>query len=496
MTDPDPPESPARRPRGRPRTSGHYRCDRCGRLAGKLRTRWPEGGICGTCFHHAVRTFGTCRCGHHGMLPGLDGLNNGHPACRRCAGITTDLDCQRCGVEAEHYRRGLCARCCLRDDLTALLPPAAPPAPPISRLINVLCEVERPESIHTWKRNPQVQALLRGLGDGTLALTHEAFDQADGAQMVGHLRDLLVHHGLLPHRDLTRFENWLHRRLAETHPAWVRRMLEQYATWHHIREIRGRISRGQDAGGRVHTAKQEITEIGRLLSWLDKKNTTLATCTQRQIDTWLAAGPSTRSAVRPFLHWAHRQRLAPKLTIVRRHAHSTPMITHETRMRWLALCLREEPATRAYRVAATLLLLYAQPLVRIAALRCDQILTTPTGPAILLGNEPAALVAPFDQLLLEHLKHRPNTQTGNTNSPWLFPSTHAGRHLHPNTLMSRLRTLGIDLRGARNAALKQLVQQAPPPIVASQLGYDPAVTQRHAEQAAQPDAHYAALIRG
>jgi hypothetical protein len=139
-------------------------------------------------------------------------------------------------------------------------------------------------------------------------------------------------------------------------------------------------------------------------------------------------------------------------------------------------------------------LLYAQPLVRIAALRCDQILFTPTGPAILLGNEPAAVASPFAELLLEHLAHRTNMQTGSTDNPWLFPSTHAGRHLHHNTIMHRLRGLGIDLRGARNTALKELVQQVPPPIVASQLGYHPAVTQRHAERAAQPDAHYAALI--
>jgi hypothetical protein len=494
MNDPALTATPARRPRGRPRTSGSSHCDRCGRLAGKLRTRWPEGGICGTCFHHAVRTVGACgRCGAHGMLPGLDGERR---LCRRCAGITTDLDCHRCGCQAEHYRRGLCARCALRDDLTALLAPAAPPTPPISQLITVLCGVSRPESIHTWKRHPSVRALLSGLGNGTLALDHEAFDQASGGQAVEHLRDLLVHHDLLPHRDrdLARFENWLNARLSDTPATWARQLLEQYATWHHIRQIRSRIGRGQDIGGRVHLAKQEITEIGRLLAWLDDRDTTLAHCTQSQLDTWLSAGPSTRSVVRSFLRWACRHRLAPNLNMARRIPQNTPTITHQTRLLWLARCLRDEPDTRAYRVAATLLLLYAQPLVRIAALRCDQILSTPTGPKILLGNEPAAVVSPFAELLLDHLTHRPNMQTGNTNNPWLFPSTHAGRHLHPNTIMNRLRGLGIDLRGARNTALKQLVQQVPPPIVASQLGYHPAITQRHAEQAAQPDAHYAALI--
>jgi hypothetical protein len=52
--------------------------------------------------------------------------------------------------------------------------------------------------------------------------------------------------------------------------------------------------------------------------------------------------------------------------------------------------------------------------------------------------------------------------------------------------MDRLRTLGIDLLGARNAALRDLVRKLPAPIVATQLGYSHQVTQRHAALAAEP----------
>jgi hypothetical protein len=58
------------------------------------------------------------------------------------------------------------------------------------------------------------------------------------------------------------------------------------------------------------------------------------------------------------------------------------------------------------------------------------------------------------QLVRDHLAARPNLRTANTNgSPCLFPGTRAGRHLHPNSIMDRLRSLGIDLLGTRNAAL-------------------------------------------
>ncbi len=62
-------------------------------------------------------------------------------------------------------------------------------------------------------------------------------------------------------------------------------------------------------------------------------------------------------------------------------------------------------------------------------------------------------------------------------------------------MMNRLRGLGIDLRGARNTALRALVRQVPAPIVATKLGYTPGVTSKHADLAAEPMSRYAALAR-
>lgn len=143
-------------------------------------------------------------------------------------------------------------------------------------------------------------------------------------------------------------------------------------------------------------------------------------------------------------------------------------------------------------VAGVLLLLYAQPLVRIAALRTDDVLTTAQGLSMRFGGGvPAPLPEPFAALVQAHLANRPNMRTTNTaGSPWLFPGTSPGRHLHPNTLMQRIRTLGINPLGARNAALRELVQQAPAPVVADLLGYSTQITYAHAARAAQPYNRY------
>lgn len=383
----------------------------------------------------------------------------------------------------------------MRDDLTAALLPEPDRADPkLSRLVDVLTSVDRPESIHTWKRNPQVDALLRGLGAGSISLDHTSIDSAPPGHTREHLRELLVHHELLPQRDrdLARFERWLAERLDTIEDPAIRRPIEQFARWHHLARMR---HRGRsELRGAVHNAKQEITAVGKFLAWLAERNETIAACRQSDVDEYLADGPTTRHLIRTFIVWSRKHSVSALLTIEFRQARSARTITQDDHMDWIGRCLVGDLDTLPYRVAAALLLLYAQPLVRIAALRTEQIQIAPTELRILLGKESASVSEPFAQLLRDHLAARPNLRTANTEgSPWLFPSTRAGHHLRPNTIMARLRHLGIDLLGTRNTTLRDLVRRVPAPLVATQLGYSHQVTQRHAELAAEPMSRYASV---
>ncbi len=109
---------------------------------------------------------------------------------------------------------------------------------------------------------------------------------------------------------------------------------------------------------------------------------------------------------------------------------------------------------------------------------------------ITLGKHAAPVPDPFAGLLREHLSRGPNLRTGTASSPWLFPGTRAGQHLHPNTMMVRLRRLGVDLLGARNRALSDLVTEVPAPLVADALGYSHQVTVKHADAAAASWSRY------
>jgi hypothetical protein len=340
-----------------------------------------------------------------------------------------------------------------------------------------------------------VLELLGGITSGAIPLTHEGFTAAGSGRHVDHLRSLLQHHGLLPERDehLARFEVWLAAKLDAIVSPTVRAPVEQFATWHHLRRLRSEAKPGQATDGPKRSAKQEITETIKFLTWLeDNHDRTVAHCTQQDVDEYLASGPTTRHLIRTFFIWAKKSKINVGVQIGFRQAKTTPTITQEQRLAWLKELLSGDSESLPYRVAGVLVLLYAQPLTKIAALQTTAIAQTAGETLIALGKDPIPVPEPFASELNYHRHNRPNLRTagGAVGTPWLFPSTRPGRHLDPQVIMQRLRWLGIDLLGSRNTALRELVSEAPAPLVAEMLGYSDQVTQKHAAEAGNTWAGY------
>ncbi|WP_079635523.1 recombinase XerD [Mycobacteroides abscessus] len=394
-------------------------------------------------------------------------------------------------------RAGQCARCVLRGDLDELLRGGGGEQGFIAQLIDILCGVDRPESIITWKRSEKVQQLFAALRCGEITCSHESFDALEPGRHVSHLRSILVHHGLLPRRDerLKVFEGWIEMKLAAIRSKAVRGPVEQFARWHHLSRIRTNSTAEGNSDAPVRSAKQEITETIKFLTWLHKTHKrTASSCRQPDVDEYLASGPTTRHLIRTFFIWARKSGINRTVVIGHRVAKTTSTLTQEQRLHWLHELLTGASESLPYRVAGTLLLLYGQLPTRIAALPMESIVLTPDELRINLGTEPAPVPEPFASLIREHLTNRPNLRTaaGTAETPWLFPSNRAGSHIDPQTIMHRLRDLGINLHGARNSALQHLVKEAPPPIVAELLGYSYQVAHLHAQKAAQTWSQYAA----
>lgn len=216
-----------------------------------------------------------------------------------------------------------------------------------------------------------------------------------------------------------------------------------------------------------------------------------AACTQQDVDAYLAGGPSTRSKIRTFFIFARKTNLNRAVKIGSPPIRQSPSLTQEQRLQWIGELLTGTSESLPYRVAGILLLLLAQPLVKVAALRTDQLAPTPAGLTIRLGTKPLTLPEPFADLIWLHATNRPNLTTTAKNSSWLFPGHRAGQHLHPTTIMNRLRYLGVNLRAARNRAMADLVTTTPPSLVADALGYSHDTAFKHADNAAGHWARYA-----
>jgi len=472
-------------------------CGRCGLTGPRRGVTWLEGYVCRRCYQQATRRHGRCPgCGDQRLLPGLG--TGGQPTCGDCAEVDQDFRCTRCRQEDEPHRRGLCARCCLRDDLSVLLDDGTGQVrPELQGLFEALVAQPRPRSALIWLRNPDVQRLLTGLARRQLDLTHATFDHDRAARTAMHLRELLVRHGALPpiDRTLVLFLAWLEQTLTRYSPD-TGRLLNAFARWHHLRRMRELSDRGRLKPGAAATARQQITVAGQFLSHLETRGVAFDQVRQPDLDAWLAPGPSTRYTARTFVVWAVEARQLPPLRFPYCAAKNTPVLDQQVRLTLLQRFLTVDDQPVAYRLAAVLLLLYAQPVTRIAPLRLDDIGRGRDGVTLHLAGQPVILPATVTGLLDQHLDSRTNINTAaNAGSRWLFPGYRPDQPLHHSHLMTKLRDAGVPLLASRNSALRQLVLDMPPAVAAQALGYSPQVADAHARQAGATWTSYARQSR-
>ncbi|WP_328993926.1 hypothetical protein OG394_06095 [Kribbella sp. NBC_01245] len=131
-----------------------------------------------------------------------------------------------------------------------------------------------------------------------------------------------------------------------------------------------------------------------------------------------------------------------------------------------------------------LILLYAQPLTRIVRLTLADITHDGDQLSIRLGEPPVPVPEPFADIVTTYLANRPNLTTAtNPGSQLLFPGRRAGQPIHPTSIRLRLHNLGIPNLNARTRAIRELLLQAPAPVVAAMLNYNNQRAQRIAADA-------------
>jgi hypothetical protein len=470
-------------------------CARCGRRAG-LAANWPDGPLCRTCFTKAARTYGHCgACGTSRLLPGR---RDQMPICRDCAGITRDFFCDRCRFEGLLLGGRLCERCTLTSKLTAALDDGTGHlSPALTPLFDALRSMGKPQAGLDWlSNNPQVSQLLAGLATGQIPLTHQALAGLPNWRTVAYLRDLLMSCGVLPAIDkqVLHFDTWLHHRLAGLAGQPYTAILRQHALWHQLARMRRKAQHQPLPPSAARTAMAQFSNAARFCAWLHDRGQNLAQATQADIDAWHAeARPSARQSLHAFLAWAKSTGNLPRLALPPvRTAPGGTTLTAQARLDLLRRALTDDQAPVRTRAAACLLLLFAQPVSRIVRLTIDDITQDRAQVLLRLGDPPVPVPEPFAALLLQLAASRQNTNTAtNPASRWLFPGRRAGQPLHADTLWTALRQFGVPATAARTTALRDLVHQAPAPVIAQALGYGHPAVHRHAAQAGLTWARYA-----
>ncbi len=475
-------------------------CARCRRF-GCFAAVWPDGPVCRTCHDRALRIRGRCPgCGEQHVLPGVR-PTDGVAICTRCAGFRPSYACSRCGQEGKLHAGRLCTRCTLSDRLAELLDDGTGRIrPELVALHTMLTAMDNPLTGLTWlyRRHGDRGGpadLLRGLGSGEITLTHEAFHRLQPWRAAAHLRELLMACGLLPPVDkqVCLFERWLRDHLAGITDPDHAQLVRRFATWDVLPKLRSRAERKPITPAGRRFAGDQVKHATAFLGWLTDRGQGLTDCRQTDIDAWYAEhNQHARIAVRAFLGWCEQNKLTRRFTLPSAQTgHSAPL-TRAHRLDLLRRILTNTDAPTRSRIAAGLLLLYAQPASRIVRLTLDDLIQDGDQVFIRLGDPPSPVPQPFAALLLDYAAHRSNMRTAtNPGSPWLFPGRRASQPLHPEHLAALVHELGVPTVAGRGAAIRQHVLDMPAPIVADALGYHYVTTTRLANQAGATWSRYA-----
>jgi hypothetical protein len=272
---------------------------------------------------------------------------------------------------------------------------------------------------------------------------------------------------------------WHLRQLAAVPDPGHQRLLRQYATWDQLARLHAAARAGKLATGARNRAAEQFTSATRFLSWLAARRRHLDGTTQAGTGDWHVNCPRHHGKLRGFLTRAITTRRAPAPGIPAQPRATTEPITQDRRIAALRHVLTDDTEPLRTRVAACLVLPCAQPVSRLTRLTTDDI-TRDGDQALLRFGDPPTTVPEPSALLTQLAASRANMNTAASPAArWLFPGGRPGQPLTPGALLPSLRRLGIPAAQARTSALRELVTQAPAPVIAQALGYSHATTRKH-----------------
>ncbi len=457
----------------------------------------PHARICFNCRRYRQYHPQPCPgCNKSKPLGYLD--DHGATVCADCADQPSVFACTECGREDHPYGLRRCARCVLRERLTALLTDAAT-GQIHAQLVPVFDSIvngERPQTAIYWlmRRQRIGPGLLAGMARGELPISHDTFTQRPMDRTHNYVRDLLVAVGVLPAYEplIERMTPWL-ATLGETLDPHHARTVDQFARWRVLRHLRRRADQGVLTTGSFQAARARLRRVVAFLAWLETRGHSLHTATQADLEQFLTTQPkSVGGQLGQFLSWARDTGVNSALSLTPRKA-PEPQVTMSDGDRWGHVnTLLHGDSIRLYtRIGGLFMLLFAQPITDICLMRTSQVDTSdPRRVLVAFEHTPIQMPDPLAVLIRAHLGRRGQASYASRDNGWLFPGGIPGRPLATENIRGQLVARGIPPHSARHAALFALSGQVPHMILAQTLGISQTAATRWAALAARDWGNY------
>jgi hypothetical protein len=146
--------------------------------------------------------------------------------------------------------------------------------------------------------------------------------------------------------------------------------------------------------------RDQVAAAAAFLDWLTARGLTLVSCTQAELDQWLAGTPSHLARSANFVRWAIARRHASGLTApTARWTGPAGPVDQDRRWADARRLLHDDAYPADDRVAGLLVLLYAQKLTAITALTAQHVQPADGRTMLRPGSGPIILPAPLDGLV-------------------------------------------------------------------------------------------------
>jgi len=209
------------------------------------------------------------------------------------------------------------------------------------------------------------------------------------------------------------------------------KIVRTWLRWQVLPRLRRRAETSASMAHSLNNARRALHAVLALLEAVHRDGHTLATLTQADVDRWFAQPTGCCWLARGFMTWARGRGHLPRTVTIPPAPPKVlrPPLDHEERWSTARRLVTDDTIPAGDRVAAGLLVLYGQPLTRIARLARDDIRCGGDGTLLaVLDGTPVPIHEPFATLITQLPARRTNGVANQIESPWLFPGdTPAGR---------------------------------------------------------------------